>query len=339
MAILRGGTKIFGSDVRIGISRDQSLSSVETDKRLKQKAGASKESTLGRFQGYVNEAEGMARLSKFYLTFNLPRGINGIASQNPILGQAFAGSQQVFAQEAADEELGFSSSAQLRSVEKSNQRRVQAFCRNITMPGRDVKQTNFSSYGPERKFVTGMGEAAEITATFMGDKFLRERTYFELWQQAAFSTNSFNVSYYDDYVAPMDIFQLGGFESTNERNESTYAVALIDCYPKSIGAISYAQEGVDIVTFDVTFSYRYWLNYFIDKAGQIQVGDSDFRQPTVKSGGPLGGLLNVLPAPLRRAGRDVVSDLKRRLPIGQLSGGRVFPPFGSGGGFIPPINI
>ena len=76
MAILRGGQRIGGFDVRIGIPRDRSLDDVQSDPRLRQKAGGNPETTIGRFQSYVNEAEGFARKARFYAEFNLPKGIS-----------------------------------------------------------------------------------------------------------------------------------------------------------------------------------------------------------------------------------------------------------------------
>ena len=35
MAILRGGRRVFGTDIRIGIPRDRSLDNVQGDPRLK----------------------------------------------------------------------------------------------------------------------------------------------------------------------------------------------------------------------------------------------------------------------------------------------------------------
>ena len=58
MAILRGGKRIGGFDVRIGIPRDRSLDNVTGDPRLKRTQGGNPETTLGRFQSFVNEAEG-----------------------------------------------------------------------------------------------------------------------------------------------------------------------------------------------------------------------------------------------------------------------------------------
>ena len=37
MAILRGGRRVFGTDIRIGIPRDRSLDNVQGDRRLSRK--------------------------------------------------------------------------------------------------------------------------------------------------------------------------------------------------------------------------------------------------------------------------------------------------------------
>ena len=64
MAILRGGTRIFGQDIRIGIPRDKSLVNVAGDKRLKRRPG-NIGSTIGQFQAKINEGEGVARPNRF----------------------------------------------------------------------------------------------------------------------------------------------------------------------------------------------------------------------------------------------------------------------------------
>ena len=76
MAILRGGKRIGGYDVRIGIPRDRSLDDVAGDTRLQRRMGSNPETTIGRFQSYVNEAEGFARKARFYAEFNLPKGVS-----------------------------------------------------------------------------------------------------------------------------------------------------------------------------------------------------------------------------------------------------------------------
>ena len=87
---------------------------------------------------------------------------------------------------------------------------------------------------------------------------MRERSYFELWQKCALSTSSsFNTNYYDNYVSNINIFQLGQFASRQERDDITYGVQLIDCFPVSIGAIEYSHDANNVQTINVDFSFRY----------------------------------------------------------------------------------
>ena len=319
MAILRGGKRIGGFDIRIGLPRDRSLDDVQSDPRLRQKAGGNPETTMGRFQAMVNEAEGFQRKARFYVEFALPRG-----SLN-----------QVTTQTMEDEQNGFSIPELIASVNTpQTKRRVQAFCSAISMPSREAVQKEIRHNGPTRKFVYNY-TTPEITATFYTDKFMRERTFFEIWQKAAFSNLTHNINYYNDYVSPVDIMALGNYANRQERDDVTYAVRLLDCYPKIISDVSFSHETNSIQTFEVTFSFRNWVNYFIDKTGGIDLGESDFKAPTVKrAGGIFGGLISKLPPEIRRAGRDVLNELRRRAPIGRVTGGRVFPPFK-----IPPLRL
>tara|TARA_B100000427_G_scaffold82939_1_gene67676 strand:- start:1314 stop:2300 length:987 start_codon:yes stop_codon:yes gene_type:complete len=328
MAILRGGKRIGGMDIRIGIPRDRSLDNVTGDPRLKRTQGGNPETTLGRFQSYVNEAEGFARKARYYAEFQLPRGVQTTLPSGPL--------SVLNSSAAMDEKQHFPSQGDLNAVQLANGRRVRAFCSNISMPERelvskDVRHGN----APPRKIVYDF-TTGDITATFYLDKFMRERSYFELWQKAAINTTtSYNVNYYDNYVSNLNIFQLGQFASRQERDDVTYGVQLLDAFPNSIGAVEYSHDGNTVQTVEVGFKYRNWINYFIDQQGNIELGSPVGRVPTIKTkGGIFGGLINKLPPELRRAGRDVLNDLRRRVPLGRITGGRVFPPFR-----IPPLNI
>ena len=327
MAILRGGKRIGGYDIRIGIPRDRSLDDVAGDKRLQRRQGSNPETTIGRFQSYVNEAEGFARKARFYAEFNLPKGI----SDGALFSEGFEDTSL-----AAQEKQAFPTQGDLLSVQQANGRRVRAFCSSISMPEREMttKEVRHGN-APARNIVYDM-KSAGISATFYADKFMRERSYFELWQKSALSTSStFNTNYYDNYVSNLNIFQLGQFASRQERDDITYGVQLIDCFPTKIGAVDYSHDANNVQTIDVDFSFRYWINYFIDKQGNIELGSPIGRIPEIKNNrGIFGSLINKLPPELRRAGRDVLNDLRRRVPLGRVTGGRVFPPFK-----IPPLNI
>ena len=314
MAILRGGKRIGGMDIRIGIPRDRSLDNVAGDARLKRTMGGNPETTLGRFNSFVNEAEGFARKARYYAEFQLPTGVT-----NTSLNEE-------------SERRGFAAQTDNYATQTSDGRRVRAFCQSIQMPDRDIITKEVKHNGPTRKVAYDF-KSGDITATFLADKFLRERTYFELWQKSAISTANFNYNFYNDYVSPLNIWQLGQYASRQERDDVTYGVQLLDCFPKTISAVDYSAAANEAQTFSVTFTFRYWVNYFIDQQGNIELGTPAFGKPVVKQG-PFGGLLSKLPPELRRAGRDVLNDLRRRVPLGRITGGRVFPPFK-----IPPLNI
>ena len=314
MAILRGGKRKGGMDVRIGIPRDRSLDNVTGDPRLKRTQGGNPETTIGRYESYVREAEGFARKARYYAEFQLPQGVT-----NQTLGNA-------------EELQGFSQDSDNKFAQDSNGRRVRAFCNAIQMPDREIVMKEVKHNGPTRNIAYDF-KSGDITATFFADKFLRERTYFELWQKSAFSTTSFNYNFYKDYVTNLNIFQLGQYASRQERDDVTYGVQLIDAFPKSISAVDYSAEANTVQTFSVTFNFRYWVNYFIDQQNNIELGNPLGGKPVIKEG-PFGGILSKLPPELRRAGRDVLNDLRRRVPLGRITGGRVFPPFR-----IPPLNI
>jgi hypothetical protein len=344
MAILRGGVRIGGFDIRLGLPRDRSLDNVEGDPRFRQKAGGNPETTMGRIQAYVNEAEGFARKARFYVEFYLPRVEDGPSKPAPTLsGIARQGQKKdtitignINLSTAAQEQLTtFSSQQEVNSIQTANGRRVRAFCSAIEMPERTIETKDIRHHGPAYKLAFDY-KSADIVATFYCDKFLRERSYFETWQAAVFSTKSNNFNFYDNYVSDINIFQLGQFPSRDERDDITYAVKLFECFPKTIGTVAYSYDNNAVQTFQVTFTFRYWVNYFLERSGNIELGSPNFKSVDVKSGfGAFGGLLNRLPPELRRAGVDVLQGLKRRIPIGGITGGRVFPPLGN----FPPLNL
>ena len=350
MAIFRGGVKIFGSDIRLGITRDKSLDNILLDKRFRQIEGgqapdnpnlqSNKPALINQMLQYINEAEGFARNNRFYTSFQLPKG-SILENTRVVDGITITEVDRV-------EAGGFASEAVTSQIQNKVGKRVNAFCKAITMPDRTMKTEEVIN-GPGAPYhIVTDHTYADITATFYADKYLRERQYFELWQQAAFNTLTNNYELYENYVSDIDIFQLGQFansagssEDPKARDDVTHGVKLYDCYPVSIGAPSLAYDSSTVFEFTVTFKYRHWMNYFINKTADVELGDGHFdmsindehsmTKGRLKVGGGLfGSFLNLLGRihpELRRAGRDVLGDLKRRIPVGDLTGGRVFPPF------------
>ena len=312
MAILRGGRRIGGFDIRLGIPRDKSLNDVQGDKRLGRTMGPNPESTIGRMMATIAEGEGFARPTRFMVDFILPKGVKtefvrlGLKQEterSTLIGQLTEGNKI--------------------------QRGLRAYVDSVDMPGRNLDTVDLKIYGPKRQIVNGHSFSGEITMSVYCDKYLRQRSFFEMWQKAAFDQGTNNVHFYDEYTGGLRIYQLGAFAGNQDRDRIAYGVELFECFPKTISAVSYGHGQTDeIQKISVTLAFRNWINLTMDKTGSYTTG-APYGKPTViraEDNSLLGGLLNKLPPELKRAGRDVVNTIKQRVPIGAVTGGKVFPP-------------
>jgi len=142
-----------------------------------------------------------------------------------------------------------------------------------------------------------------------------------------------NINYYDDYVGSMDIMQLGQFDAKGDDDARvTYGVRLFEVYPQTVGSmdLTYGADN-EIAQVPITLNFRTWSNLTIDQINGATVGSAFGDVPTIKASKDFGlfsGILGKLPPEFQRAGRDVLSTVKRNLPIGRVTGGRLFPPFG-----------
>ena len=319
MAIFRGGVKIFGSDVRIGLNRDRSLDNILLDPRFRQIEGgavpdnpnlsATKPALINQMLSYIMQGEGLGRTGRFYTSFRLPTGSKGPSMGSEAEFENFENEDGL-----PVETRGFATSDLIQQIQNQDGKRVNAFCKGITMPDRTMTtEAVVTGPGAPRHFVTDH-TYGDLSATFYADKYLRERQYFELWQKAAFNSLSNNYEFYDNYVSDIDLFNLGQFANSSgssedpaARDDLTHGVKLYDCYPTSIGAPALSYENNNVIEFTVTFKYRYWQNYFITKTADVALGDGGFDKSIAgepgrlnAGGGLLGGLLQLLPPELRR---------------------------------------
>ena len=308
MAILRGGRRIGNYDIRIGLPRDRSLDNVNADERLRRKPGGNPETTINRFIAQINQGEGLARPTRYLVIIQPPQKV-----ENPYATQ-------------------FDMTPGKNDLESGETKRnVGMMCNKVTLPSRDINTEPHTMYGPRREMPYAYSFSGELAMSFYGDKFLRQRQFFENWQKKIMNIETHNMGWYDNYVGTMDIFQLGSFSAEQDRDRTTYAVRLYEVYPQTIGSIDYSYGAVDTtVNIPITLNFRTWRNLTIDQVNGATVGSAFGKMPTIKASnefGLFGGILNRLPPEIKRVGRDVLQTVKRNLPIGKVTGGKVFPPF------------
>ena len=136
----------------------------------------------------------------------------------------------------------------------------------VLMPGRSVNTQPKSAdqlHGPTRELVTGPLYADEVTMTIQSPNGLDERMMLEKWQELAFSNDTYDVAYYNEYVGTLNIHLL------DMNNRKTFGLQLIECFPKIITGLSLAYgPNTEITKTNVAWSFREWKNLMLDGGGQ-----------------------------------------------------------------------
>ena len=136
----------------------------------------------------------------------------------------------------------------------AEQREVSLRCETVSIPGRNLNTlTDSNIYGPTREVVDGVMYAEDITMTFTASSGLKERVFFEKWQEMAFDLTTWNLKYYKDYVTPIEIYLL------DRQDKRKYGIKLIEAFPKTISGTELGQaSNNEIIKTSVSFSFRYW---------------------------------------------------------------------------------
>ena len=155
-------------------------------------------------------------------------------------------------------------------------------CESITFPGTNVRSVpDTLRYGPAREQGQGM-TYGPFTATFICSPDLREKIYFEWWQQRIINHLTWEANYYDDYKGEVRIIQL------DEQNLDTYDILVTEAYPKTISPQDVSWSSNDAYqTVAVEFTYRYWLPTpdWMKAIGQPGAGEANVDDFGAFSGG------------------------------------------------------
>jgi hypothetical protein len=128
------------------------------------------------------------------------------------------------------------------------------------IPGRSVASVEhkFQNYGPVNKVAYGQ-IYGDVTVQFIMSQDMREKEYFEIWQDkmvgtGAFSSNNgqanFNTKYFDDYAGTVEIRQYGSHGKLHSIH------TLNEAYPLIINPVTmnWAEDGA--AKLGVTFAYK-----------------------------------------------------------------------------------
>ena len=132
-------------------------------------------------------------------------------------------------------------------------REINLLCESASFPGQNIRTTGDGlRAGPARE--VGQGATyGPITLRFVCRPGLPEKKYFENWQELMFSKETWQVSYYKNYIGEIKMDQL------DRMDRGRYSITIYEAYPKIITAqdVSYQSDNA-YQTLSVEFTYFYW---------------------------------------------------------------------------------
>jgi hypothetical protein len=147
-----------------------------------------------------------------------------------------------------------------------NTRDVMMLCESTNLPGLNIFTNELRIFGESRHAAYSMSYS-DISMTFLVDRDMKVRQYFEDWTNQIFNRSTRELGYYNDFVKNIEIYV------TDKEGKVVHGVKLYECYPKTIGDVPLDYNSKDIIRLPVTFHYKYWEN--------IYAGNFDNRKNTV----------------------------------------------------------
>lgn len=178
----------------------------------------------------------LASPNRYWVSFNLPSGISPQGEGDNVNGVASKvknGQPTQYARTVGD--IGF-------------------MCNQMSFPGRSFMTVDSRHIGTPFK-LPYTAQYTDVNFTFNLSADMRERKYFEIWQQTMVNVHMNSMNFYKEYVMPVHLMQL------DKQGKVTYQVTLVEAYPISIDDVnnSFASNN-EVSQCTVTMAYRHWIN-------------------------------------------------------------------------------
>lgn len=139
------------------------------------------------------------------------------------------------------------------NIDDDSKRLTNLFCESIQLPGLNISTDPARTYGEarempyERTFET-------FSATFYVDTNMKVKTAFDNWMSMIIDPKTRTIGYYKDFVTDINVH----IETLEQSWPLTFKI--YEAYPKSVSPIQLNLADRDVMTFTVTFQYKYWVS-------------------------------------------------------------------------------
>lgn len=138
----------------------------------------------------------------------------------------------------------------LLTNQKDKTQALTLFCENCQLPGRDILSTEYREYGESRQ-IGIRHQHGDLTVTYYSSEDLRERRFFENWQDLIFNPKNKNHSYYKEYIGTMEISKYN-----QGWTEETARYKFNEIYPTNVGVQELQSAEGDLLRLVISFKYH-----------------------------------------------------------------------------------
>ena len=139
-------------------------------------------------------------------------------------------------------------------------REISMMCDSVNLPGMTNGTTDIRLFGENRE-VPYMPIYPSLELSFISDRKMIIKQYFEQWSNAVVDKTTRAVGYYSNYVKQLDIVV------TDKEGKSIYCARVFEAYPKAIQDIRFGFDNKDIIRVNVTLAFKYWMQIHVDEEG------------------------------------------------------------------------
>ena len=136
-------------------------------------------------------------------------------------------------------------------------REVSIMAESVTMPGMSITSKPFKTWGPNHQLPVGSDYGGDgININFYIDGRMELKRFFDTWMEMIVTGNDYMVKYQQEYSTSIYIYHL------DEMEVPTYAIELIDAFPKSMAPIHFDSNATNqFARLNTTMAFRRWKEH------------------------------------------------------------------------------
>lgn len=144
---------------------------------------------------------------------------------------------------------------------RENSRDVMMMCDAFNLPGLTNSTTDVRVFGENRE-VPYMPLYPSLDLSFILDRSMSIKLFFDQWSNEVINQTTRNVGYYKNYTnTDLDLI------ITDKEGKAIYCARVFEAYPKAIQDIRFGFDNKDIIRLNVTLAFKYWLRIPVDEDG------------------------------------------------------------------------